>query len=141
MSDNIELRPTRLEDLELMLAWRSDPEIYEHFREQQEPLNWEDHVNWFINRPPDRHDFIIEYRGRRVGSVNVDKKDYIGVYIGEKSLWGQGIATETIEHVCDILERAEFYAEIHIENTASQNLFEKCGFKKIGRVAKSSRVQ
>jgi len=131
MSDNVELRPARLGDLELMLAWRSDPEIYEHFREQEEPLEWKSHVNWFVNRSTNRHDMIIEYRGRRVGVVNLDEDDYVGVYVGEKDLWGKGIGTEAVEILCESFGRDRFYAEIHSENTGSQRLFENCGFEEV----------
>lgn len=131
MSNKIELRPARLEDLELMLAWRSDPEIYNHFREQESPLNWENHVNWFVNRSSDRYDFIIRYGGRRVGVVNLDKENYVGVYIGEKSLWGEGIGTTAVNELCKKFDKESFYAEINSENRGSQKLFEKCGFEKV----------
>jgi RimJ/RimL family protein N-acetyltransferase len=133
MSDKIELRSARLEDLELMLAWRSDPEIYKHFREQEGPLKWENHVNWFVNRPPDRHDFVIEYRGRRVGLVNITEEDYVGVYVGEKTLWGEGIGTKAVNKICRRFDREAFYAEIHAENKGSQNVFEDCGFEKVSK--------
>ncbi|WP_256307082.1 GNAT family N-acetyltransferase [Halobellus litoreus] len=123
------LRPVRLGDLELMLAWRSDPEIYRHFREQDGPLEWKNHVEWFVNRSPDRQDHIIEYNGRHVGSVNIDEEDHVGVYIGEKSLCGEGIATRAVQELCGKLDSDEFYAEIHTDNESSQRLFEKCGFK------------
>jgi RimJ/RimL family protein N-acetyltransferase len=131
MSDKIELRPARLEDLELMLAWRSDPEIYKHFREQESPLEWENHVNWFVNRPPERHDLIIRYGGRRVGVVNMNEENYVGVYIGEKSLWGEGIGTTAVDELCRRFDREAFYAEINVNNEESQKLFEKCGFEKV----------
>lgn len=130
IDEKLSYRQLRLEDLELVLAWRSNPQVYEHFREQSDPLNWNDHLSWFSSRPNGRYDYIIEYNGRRVGSVNLTPDSFVGVYIGEVDLWGEGIGTSAIEWICQRHSREEFFAEIHEENTASQAIFEQCGFEK-----------
>lgn len=126
----LNLRPANVTDLELILAWRSDEKIYRHFRSQSEPLNWEDHVSWFASRDPQRQDWIIEYQGRRVGSVNATPDNEIGIFIGEKSLWGEGVGTTALKKACDELNKP-ITAEIHEDNTASQILFENVGFVQV----------
>jgi len=88
-------------DWELMMAWRSDPEIYQGFYSQREPLTWEEHIAWIESRNSDWRTFIIEYEGRRIGVVTLQNLDSwipeIGYYMGEKSLWGEGIGKEAVK--------------------------------------------
>lgn len=127
---SIRMTPIEQNDLELMLAWRSNPEIYRHFRQQEEPLDWEDHVTWFESRPDDRYDFVIRYEGRRVGIVTIDQDDMVGIYIGDFSARGKGIATQAINWICDqFKDRAPLFAEINEENDSSKRLFRRCGFQ------------
>lgn len=128
IKENLTYRPVQIEDLELLLAWRSNPEVYEHFREQTAPLSWDDHLSWFASRETDRHDYVIGYKGRRVGSINLSPDSYVGVFIGEVDLWGEGIGSAAVEWICQRHSREEFYAEIHETNTQSRRLFEDCGF-------------
>lgn len=131
---SIRVRPVNQGDLELLLAWRSNPKIYRHFRLQTSPLEWEEHVSWFESRPPDRFDFIIEYGGRRVGVVSLDPDDEIGIYLGDFSAHDQGVATAVLNWALDRFEeRIPLYAEIHEKNSDSKRLFKRCGFDKNDR--------
>lgn len=130
---DITLRQVTVQDLELILAWRSNPNIYENFREQDEPLDWEEHVTWFAKRPPERKDLMIEYHGRRVGVVSIAADGDTGVYVGEETLWGKGIAEEALKQACHAMSDRELTAQIHEDNTRSRRLFEKCGFEETGR--------
>jgi RimJ/RimL family protein N-acetyltransferase len=126
----VNLRQADIGDLELMLAWRSDEEIYRHFRSQTEPLDWESHMSWFASRDSERCDWIVEYQGRRVGAVSLTPNNEIGIYIGEKSLWGEGVGSAALKQACDNTVKP-ISAEIHEDNTASQKLFKKVGFERI----------
>ena len=131
---DINLRPLNWEDLELVLAWRSNPEIYQHFRLQEGPLNWSEHVKWYESRDTDRHDFIIQYSNRRVGVVSIDSTDEIGIYLGDFSAHGQGVATTALKWACArFSERKPLLAEVHEENKASRRLFERCGFEQTNK--------
>lgn len=116
------------DDLELVLAWRSNPEVYEHFRKQDGPLEWNEHLSWYGSRDTDRHDYVIRYQGRRVGTISLDPDSNVGVCIGEVSLWGEGIGSEAVEWLCEQHDREAFFAEIDVENETSRRLFESCGF-------------
>lgn len=127
---SVRFRPLAYDDLDLLLAWRSNPRMFEHLRDQDGPLEWSNHVQWFLERPEDRHDFMIEYRGRRIGVVSVDGDDHVGVLVGEESSWGLGISTIALQWLCDrFSNERELFAEIQAENERSINLFEKCGFE------------
>lgn len=129
----ITLRQVTVQDLELILAWRSNPNIYENFREQDGPLDWEEHVTWYATRPPKRKDLMIEYNGRRVGVVSIAADGDTGVYIGEVTSWGKGIAEEALRQACQVTSDRKLTAQIHEDNGRSQRLFEKCGFEKAER--------
>jgi len=118
------------DDLELVLAWRSNPKIYRHARSQDSPLEWESHLSWYESREASRHDFIIHYEGRRVGVVSIAANDEISVYLGDFSTHGKGVATAALGWICERFEyRSPLIAEIHEENDASKRLFEGCGFQ------------
>lgn len=126
----IQLAPIAETDLELVLAWRSNPKIYRHFRRQDSPLNWESHVSWYESRPTGRYDFIIEYEGRRVGVVSIDTMAKISIYLGDFSARGQGVATAALKWLCKRFEdRTPLVAEVHESNEPSKQLFEGCGFQ------------
>jgi RimJ/RimL family protein N-acetyltransferase len=121
-------------DLELVLAWRSNPNIYCHSRRQNSPLDWEIHLSWYESRSPGRHDFIIQYEGRRVGVVSITTANHVSIYVGDFSARGNGVATAAVEWICERFNhRARLIAEIHEDNSPSKRLFEGCGFIQRGR--------
>jgi RimJ/RimL family protein N-acetyltransferase len=130
----IRITPMETDDLELVLAWRSNPKIYRHFRRQESPLNWEDHLSWYNSRDADRHDFIIHYEDRRVGVVSITTSEKISIYLGDFSAHGQGVATAALNWLCERFEhRSPLIAEIHEENDSSKRLFKRCGFQPLKR--------
>lgn len=127
----ISVSPITEGDLELILAWRSNPEIYRYFRQQEGPLKWEDHEEWFNSRDSNRYDFMITFEGRKVGVISLSADNEVGIYIGDLSAQGKGVATSVLEWLCERLEhRTPFSAEVHQDNESSQRLFERCGFSK-----------
>jgi RimJ/RimL family protein N-acetyltransferase len=127
--EEIYVKPLSHEDLELVLAWRSNPEIYQYFRGQDEPLRWEDHLRWFRSRDSERYDFIIWFSGRRVGVVSLDTDNRVSIYIGDFSARNEGVATASLRWLCQrFKKRSPIKAEIHHDNNASRQLFDRCGF-------------
>lgn len=132
MNGKVSLRPATRQDLDRMYQWRNDPDIYRWFRNQDEELDWHAHVEWFQNRPVDREDLIIEYRGTPVGVVSLASDGDVGIYIGEKHLWGRGIAKKALKIALEERD-GDYQAEIHIDNAASKHLFKEVGFEEVGR--------
>lgn len=137
-----EFRPVTTDDLELLLAWRSHPELYNHFSRQDDPLTWKDHFEWWQSRE-NRRDWIIvinsDERWRDVGSVYATELDTetpeVGVYVGEITSWGNGIATDGLNFIIDWLGEHNYSkarAKIADANEPSQNLFQKVGFERVG---------
>jgi RimJ/RimL family protein N-acetyltransferase len=132
----VRITPMEAEDLELVLAWRSNPKIYRHFRRQDGPLDWKSHLSWYESRETSRHDFIIHYAGRRVGAVSITASEEISIYLGDFSAHGEGVATAALTWICErFAHRSPLIAEIHEENEASERLFEGCGFEQRDRDA------
>lgn len=138
----ISLREANDDDLELMMAWRSNPRIYSGFYLQSDPLTWQKHYAWWKSRR-NRRDWIIVLqegeRARDVGSVNASSLDSdnpeVGIYIGEITAWGKGIARRAVSLALRWLQTAGYKkarASILTDNAASIRLFEALGFKQIG---------
>ncbi len=126
----IRLAPLGRDDLELALAWRSNPKVYEYFRLQNGPLDWDEHVTWFESRPPGRYDFVIHYDDRRVGVVSIDSDDDVGIYLGDFSARGHGVATGALDWLCErFAHRTPLFAEVNKGNDVSRQLFRRCGFR------------
>ena len=97
------LRNVTSDDLELMLAWRNNPIVYEGFYEQgyqkKGHIVWEEHFRFWTeqmtNNCENWKSWIIRYENRNIGVVWVLKSSSAapetGIYIGEVTLHGQGI--------------------------------------------------
>lgn len=134
----VRLRELNEADLELLLAWRSNPQVYQYFSSQTGALVWADHFTWWCTRKH-RKDWIIllseNNHERRVGSLNVSRLETgspeIGLLIGETTLWGQGVASRALRFALTWLKGEKYesaQAKIHPKNVASVRLFEREGF-------------
>ena len=140
----IKLRLVRKEDYSLTMAWRSNPDLYQGFYQQDAPLTWEGHIAWHNSRNKDWRNFLAIYDGRPVGVVTVGQLDHwepeVGVYVGETTLWGKGIGTRMmlkgIEWMQEYSLSHKHIQSVHTtildSNLASIKMFEKCGFKRVG---------
>jgi RimJ/RimL family protein N-acetyltransferase len=137
----IMIRQATDSDLELLMAWRSNPLIYKLFFIQKEPLKWDEHYSWWIRRE-NRIDWMILIEennvARRIGSVNVSQLDTdnpeIGVFIGELRLWGKHIGRYAVLCVLRWLKNIghkRTHVRIRENNIGSIRLFESLGFKKV----------
>lgn len=138
------------QDLPVLFAWNNTEEVVRYLPSMPRPLSWEQHVAWAKKAMAsnNRQDFMIDYLEERwtdlslslsirpVGRIHAsdlrDPSPEVGVLIGDRSVWGRGIATEAIGHILGWLwERGPWercHALIHPENMASQRAFEKNGF-------------
>jgi RimJ/RimL family protein N-acetyltransferase len=129
-SDQLYVSPLERDDLEIVLAWRSNPEIYRYFREQNSPLSWKEHIEWFESRNSDRYDFMIHYEDRRVGVISLSSDREVTIYLGDFSVHDEGIATRSLNWLCERFNhKTPIYAEVHKDNMNSIHLFQSCGFR------------
>ncbi len=144
----VTLREATESDLELVMAWRSNPLVYEQMYLQKGPLVWEEHWKWWHTRDTSWKIFIIQCAdtltgletGRRsVGVVQISRLDTqepeVGIYIGETTLWGKGIGKEALleSHVfLSELGYKKVVAAILDSNERSKRLFTSLGYQYVG---------
>lgn len=133
---NTYLRPITEEDYPITMAWRSNPLVYEGFYQQDKPLEWKEHINWYRTRNKDWRCFIVMYKDRPVGIVILQQLDHwepeIGFYIGEVSLWGKGIGKAAVQMGLNHLRKNGYrycHTTILEGNVRSIGLLKALGFE------------
>ncbi len=78
--------------------------------------------------------WTIRIKQQIVGSVAkfVMAGDAGITYWIDKEFWGQGIATEALTQLLQYETTRPVYAYVACDNSGSQRVLEKCGFRKIG---------
>lgn len=129
----ISLRPTTKADLPLLLAWRHNRRVMQYFSDGFE--TWEHHKQWFQSLVPQvAESYMIILDERPVGEAHItwgNGRPDIGLYIGDLSIWGQGIGKEAISLLLANLRaryRGRVTATIHPYNFRSRMLFKQMGF-------------
>jgi len=135
----ITLREATSSDLSLMFKWRNDPEIYQGFYQQTEPLQWEEHENWWASRPPSWETSIIMLGEEPIGVVNIGQMEHwspeIGYYLGSSEYFGKGYMKEALLQTFDYLKERGYdycHTTIKIENERSSGLAWRLGFTMLG---------
>jgi RimJ/RimL family protein N-acetyltransferase len=141
-ANDVSLREAEEDDLELLMAWRSNPMVYQHFTIQNQPLTWEEHLRWWLTRKHRRDWMVLLNDGgrvRSVGSANASRLNEqvpeVGLYIGESTLWGKGVGRDALTQVLIRLARDGYshcWAGIQAGNDRSRRLFERLGFRLVG---------
>lgn len=143
--DNVTLRPLEMDDIETLYTWECDIELaiwsgwtpvvsLTAFRQKYEQR--------IANPERDLTMLAIQFEDRIVGFVQLaaidtyEKRALVGLVIGEKKLWGQGIGSTALRLLLDYaftvrgLERIA--AEVYGFNQRSMRLMERVGFQKEG---------
>ncbi len=134
----IQLKKTTPEDLKTLFVFQSD-ETACHMAAftPKDPGNEEAYLTkWTrIVGDPGICMQTIRVEGKIVGSiVHFEMMDETNVsYWIDRNYWGQGIATEALKQFLTITEKRPLYARTAFDNTGSQKVLEKCGFKRTGR--------
>jgi UDP-4-amino-4,6-dideoxy-N-acetyl-beta-L-altrosamine N-acetyltransferase len=137
------LRPISLDDADQLLRWRNSPEVARWMFDAR-PISPSDHIAWLqarLDSPGDRY-WIIESDGRDVGLVHLDDVESAdgtaswGLYIGDPSARGRGVATAALTRVLEIafdeLHLSKVRAEVLESNAPSLALHERLGFTRAG---------
>jgi RimJ/RimL family protein N-acetyltransferase len=136
-------------DLPRYVSWIGDPEIRRNLLLIL-PLSLEREEQWFqaqLQQPLELHPFSVErpigedweHTGG-AGLTNLDWRSRsvaIGLFIGEKALWGQGLGTEITEllltHAFDVLNLHRVHLRVFADNPRAVRVYEKAGFTAEGR--------
>lgn len=86
------------------------------------------------NREEPERGFGIEMGGRFAGTIGTGPS--IGFMLA-RGFWGQGVMTEALgavqRHALDVLGHEALTGNVLIDNPASARVFEKCGWREVGR--------
>lgn len=124
------------------LGWLNDPAVNQYLETRFLPQSmealqgyWQDHRDdpaspWFA--------ICLRADARHIGNIKLGpiqwlhRRADLSLFIGDRSCWGQGYATEAIAAVRDWafaeLDLQKLTAGIYAGNLGSRRAFEKCGF-------------
>ena len=129
------LRPAREGDFAALHAMFSDPETMRYWdRPPHDAATTRAFLQGLLaGDGPESIERIVEHEGRVIGRVGMWRMGEIG-YIFDRSVWGQGFATEALGAlIAEIWRRwpdlARLEAEIDPRNLASARVLEKLGFR------------
>ncbi len=141
----VNILPLLETDWELMMAWRSNEAIYDKgCYTQTTALEWKEHYDWMCCRGDWWRFWVIWVddmitRPRKVGIINVGQLDNwnpeFSYYLGETTLWGQGVAKEAILLLFDWFKKRG-YCKVHTttrnDNERAIGLMTSLGMKCVG---------
>ena len=146
-SAKICLRPLTAADArEEYCGWLNDPAVnqYLEVRFQKHDLPSLKEYIEKMNADPDSVNFAIVRKdtGKHIGNIKLGPINRhhlfgeIGLMIGDKSSWGQGIATEAIKLITEygfkVLKLHKITAGVYAPNIGSVKAFLKAGFEQEG---------
>lgn len=126
----ITLRPATLQDAELLLAWRNDPQTRQSSHNSDE-ISLATHLVWLDASlaNPSRQIFIAESEGQPLGSLRVDRQDD-GVselsWTVAPAARGQGVGKRMLAAMLSGIE-GPVRAEVKAGNVASMRIAESAG--------------
>jgi RimJ/RimL family protein N-acetyltransferase len=143
--ERFRLRPPREDDAETMISWFEDLEITARLL-RRNPPSLEEEKEWLKKMAVDPSSLIwvIEHEGKAVGTTGLHGIDWVnqrgvtGTLIGDKSVWGKGIAGEMMKKRADFL-----FTEFNLHklesgflegNEASRRAQLGAGYKEVGRL-------
>lgn len=134
-SGGFTFRDIELRDEASLFKLRNAPSNSEFFKNPN-PVSAEDHAKWFVSRITDfkEHQIVAVLSNQLIGVVFLvainDHSGSISINIDSK-YQSQGIGQKLLTRMllrADSLKFTRIEAVIHVANTKSVSLFEKCGF-------------
>lgn len=138
------LRPPRLEDAARIVSWWEDLEVTARLMSPF-PRSIEEQEAWIRDRATDESEILwmVEYQGRVVGLTGVHQIDWRnlhgrgGTVIGDKTVWGHGIARELMQLRATFVFRQTPLRKLksgYIQgNDASWRAQSAAGYREVGR--------
>lgn len=137
------LRPVELDDCtETYLAWLKDPEVNRYLETRWSPQTIETIRDFVSSVRASTHSYLfaVTHEGRHVGNIKIGpihpiyKYADISYFIGDRSAWGKGIASEAIALITDFAFRTlklnRIQAGFFEQNRGSEKVLIKNGFVK-----------
>jgi len=148
--ERIRLRAVEREDVKKYFEWVNDPEVTFGLSLYL-PMSMTDEEKWFERasaREPNEKPFAIDVRAgdgwRLIGNCTFFDIDTvvhsaeIGIMIGEKAVWNQGLGTETmfllLRHGFETLNLNRIALKVYADNPRAIRTYEKAGFVHEGKM-------
>jgi len=138
------LRASEPDDLPNYVRWLQDRDVLTYFGPYR-PMNLAQEESWFERQNSDSSsiNFAIAHQGQHVGGcgyLNINHQHRhaeVGIFIGEKSLWDQGLGRDALATIVDYgfqyLNFHRIYLRVFAENKRAIHSYEKVGFQHEGR--------
>jgi ribosomal-protein-alanine N-acetyltransferase len=149
VTSEISLTDFNRSDLDALVEWLSEPEIYERTLRIPHPYTLADAEKWLdiveqakAQNGPSLHWAIRDGAGQLIGGAGLNgfeahapHRSEIGYWLA-KPFWGRGIMTSVVATVCRhafaTLALQKITAHVFSFNEASARVLEKCGFANEG---------
>nr|WP_255490954.1 GNAT family N-acetyltransferase [Spartinivicinus marinus] len=141
----VNIRPVTIKDKELVYSWQILPSTRKYSRNPDIP-DYEEHSVWFEKKLKDINNYfyIILHKEIPSGVVrldlierakfsNIDIRNQlyeISVYVSDDQ-YGKGLASIAVSKIESLIPKSTIMAYVSKQNSSSQKLFEKVGYKKI----------
>lgn len=124
------------------VAWLNDPFVNQYLESRFDKHTIESTTRFVTLMLESETDLLLGIRdvdsGKHVGNIKLGlfnkyhRTAEIGLLIGDKSVWGKGLATDALGMVVDLartLEMRKLTAGCYSSNIGSKRVFEKIGFE------------
>lgn len=128
-------RKATVEDADLLLRWRNDPETRAASR-NMEMIEFDDHVKWLnqVLADPHRHLFVVDVDGEPIGTIRADDGPDDATELcwtvapeAREQGYGKRMLGEFLKHPG--LAGKKVWAEIKTDNPASAKMVSDSGFR------------
>lgn len=144
---DVTLRPITLDDCtQKYVDWLNDPLVNRWLETRHRVQTMEtitDYVKYHAMFEPATSALMaIMADGKHVGNIKVGEGNafhqygFVSYFIGDRSVWGRGIATQAVRKACDMAFKKWGYhslqAGVYRSNYASRKVLLKAGFSHVG---------
>jgi RimJ/RimL family protein N-acetyltransferase len=145
--ERVSLRPVEERDYPLIHAWQNDPEVW-WLMDYEMPFSLADIAASEQRAAEEGHPFIIEVDGRPIGRIGLNgmrRRDRICalyVFIGDRSVWGQGLGTDAVNallaHAFSRFDLCRVELWSLADNERAIRAYRHSGFREDARLAERS---
>jgi len=142
--ERVYLRPAERDDIPLFVHWLNDAETASYLS-MRAPMSIAAEQEWYdkllVDQGKSRWHFVMCRldSGQAIGTIGLFELDQVngsagmGIVVGEKTLWGKGYGTDSLNALLDFafgeLRLERVWLEVNDDNLRGKRSYEKCGFK------------
>lgn len=140
---DLKLRRATKDDVDLVYRWQLQPETRRYAHSTRVP-SFIEHSVWMRKQlVSDTHYLMMiesKLLNKRVGVVRLELSDavshqddevyVISIFVGQ-AYWGMHVASITLQQLLELHGNKTILAEVHVDNEASQCLFERSAFQRV----------